>query len=262
MQRVMRTSPTYLGTAGWSLPRATQSAFPGEGSHLARYAARFNAVEINSTFYRPHRASTFARWSNTVPASFHFSVKIPRIITHERHLADSAALLDDFLMSLAPLGGKLAALLVQLPPSLAFDAAVVEEFLRAVRQRFDRAILVEPRHVTWFNDAVDELLIAHRVARVAADPACASAAADPGGWDRVVYFRLHGSPRKYYSSYSEDSLATLAQRITAATDRGAEGWCIFDNTASGAAMENALLLEQLLAATPVQRSKRRSANGG
>src|SRR5690242_14468228 len=113
-----------IGTAGWSLPREEQPHFPAEGTHLQRYAAVLPAVEINSSFYRPHRESTYARWAASVPASFRFAVKIPRAITHERKLADAADALDAFLPGPAALGAALGCLLVQLPPSLALDEPV------------------------------------------------------------------------------------------------------------------------------------------
>ncbi|HEY9423039.1 MAG TPA: DUF72 domain-containing protein, partial [Thermoanaerobaculia bacterium] len=78
-----------VGCAGWSLPRAEQAEFPETGSHLERYASRFGAVEINSSFHRPHRPATYARWSASVPASFRFSVKVPKTITHGLRLRDA-----------------------------------------------------------------------------------------------------------------------------------------------------------------------------
>ena len=102
---------------------------------MQRYAARFNAVEINSSFYRPHQTATYSRWAASVPEHFRFSVKLPKTITHQQRLAGCAGLLDDFLAQAGGLGEKLGCLLVQLPPSLAFDTAVAQEFLRALRQR-------------------------------------------------------------------------------------------------------------------------------
>ena len=146
-------SKIYIGTAGWSIPRAVQRRFPAGESLLARYAKVLPAVEINSTFYRPHRASTFERWAASVPRAFRFSVKLPQTITHEHGLAKSAKLLDAFLADLAPLGSRLGCLLVQLPPSLAFDARVARAFFTALRNRFDRGVALEPRHASWFGTA-------------------------------------------------------------------------------------------------------------
>jgi uncharacterized protein YecE (DUF72 family) len=234
-------SRIYVGTAGWSIPRAEQARFPAGESHLARYSQVLPAVEINSTFHRPHRAATFERWAASVPRAFRFSVKMPRTITHDHRLTD-AALLETFLADLAPLRSRLGCLLVQLPPSLAFDARVARRFFKALRQRFDRGIAVEPRHASWFGEPADRLLNVFKVARVAADPAKAGGGGEPGGWPGLAYFRLHGSPRVYYSSYDEEFLRALAGKLRALRRRRIPTWCIFDNTTLGAATGNALSL--------------------
>lgn len=230
------------GTAGWRLPKPHLDLFPGEGSHLERYAARFPAVEINSSFYRPHRRSTWERWGGAVPAGFLFSAKTPRTLTHERRLAEPEPILDEFLAAVAGLGERLGCLLVQMPPSLALDVALADRFFRSVRERYARPLVAEPRHATWFTPEGEALLAAHRVGRVGADPVCAPGADEPGGWPGTVYFRLHGSPRMYYSAYDAAFLDRLVGRLDAA--RRAPGlagpvWCIFDNTALDAATANA-----------------------
>jgi uncharacterized protein YecE (DUF72 family) len=229
-----------VGTAGWTLPKLEQPEFPAEGSHLSRYAARFPVVEINSSFHRPHRASTWVRWADETPPHFRFSAKLPRTITHQRRLADAEDLLDAFLAEAGALGEKLACLLVQLPPSLELDPGVADRFFAALRARTAAAVACEPRHPGWFDGDADALLAAHGVARVAADPARVPAAAEPGGARGLVYHRLHGSPRMYYSAYPGDSIAALAARLRRDAGEAREAWCIFDNTAAGAATRNAL----------------------
>lgn len=234
-----------VGTAGWSLPRAVQEEFAGEGTHLVRYARVLPVAEINSSFHRPHRASTYAKWAAAVPDSFRFSVKVPKTITHQRKLVDTAALLDIFLAECTGLGAKVGCLLVQLPPSLAFDAAVADAFCGLMRERTPLPVAVEPRHESWFGDEPAALLVEHRVARVAADPARVPAAGERGGWDGLAYWRLHGSPRTYFSSYDADYLALLAESLRASAALRPT-WCIFDNTASGAAAADALQLVRML----------------
>lgn len=235
-----------VGCAGWSLPRDDQPRFPGAGSHLERYAARFPAVEINSSFHRPHRPSTYARWAASVPEDFRFSVKVPKTVTHALKLRGAEDALAAFLAEAGALEARLGCLLVQLPPKLEYDAGVAEAFFAALRERYDGAVACEPRHPGWFTDEADALLTRMRVARVAADPAPVPEAALPGGWREMTYHRLHGSPRTYYSAYDDAFLDALALRLAADTAAGAPAWCIFDNTASGAATPNALgLLERL-----------------
>lgn len=233
-----------IGCAGWSLPRAEQEHFPEAGSHLERYASRFNAAEINSSFHRPHRPTTYERWSGSVPQSFRFSVKLPKTITHNLRLQQAGELLETFLAEAGGLGEKLGCFLIQLPPSLSFDRAVVSDFFADVRSRTSVHLACEPRHPSWFSPQVDEFLGEIQVARVGADPACVPEAAQPGGWPGLRYYRLHGSPRVYYSVYSEPEIDALAARIQAEEDRDA--WCIFDNTTLGGATRNALELRARL----------------
>jgi uncharacterized protein YecE (DUF72 family) len=234
----------YVGVAGWSVSRAEAAEFPAGGSHLQRYSTRFNAAEINSSFHRPHRPSTYARWAAEVPPAFRFSAKVPKLITHVNKLRDADALLEVFADEVSNLGEKLACLLVQLPPSLAFDDDVARAFFTAMRARFAMNIVCEPRHETWFAPEADALLVAMRIGRVAADPARVPLARVPGGWNGIAYFRLHGSPRMYYSEYDVSYIAALAAELSKCVAAGVETWCIFDNTASGAAIRNALQLSR------------------
>lgn len=233
-----------IGCAGWNIPKQHMAMFSAAGSHLHRYAWRFNAVEINSSFYRPHRRATYERWAATAPDDFAFAVKLPKQITHELRLAAVEAALDIFLDQASGLGAKLGPLLVQLPPSLTFDSAVARSFFAALRSRHGGDVVCEPRHATWFTAAADALLASFQIARAAADPPVGTAPFDPGGWQGLHYYRLHGAPRIYYSEYDAAFLQRLAQTLS---ERSGACWCIFDNTARGAATTNAALLQQLVA---------------
>jgi uncharacterized protein YecE (DUF72 family) len=239
--------PVSIGTAGWTVPRQQADRFPSEGSALERYAGRFPVTEINSSFHRPHRISTWERWRDSTPEGFRFAVKLPKAITHESKLADVAEALATFLGQATALGPKLAVLLVQLPPKLAFDRAVAEAFFTALAPRTPAAIVCEPRHPSWFTAEAEDLLVRHRIARVAADPVLCEGAGDPGGWRETSYWRLHGSPIRYRSSYA-DRLAHYARLLKAEAAAGRDVWCIFDNTASSAAAGDALALMAALEA--------------
>jgi len=230
----------YIGTAGWSVPAAQRAAFGSAGTHLERYAVRLNAVEINSSFYRPHQRKTYTRWAASVPENFRFAVKIPKLITHERRLIAIEEPLTRFLEEAGGLGAKLGVLLVQLPPSLTFEPEVAEAFFEHLKTCTSAPVAFEPRHPSWFCESADALLEARQVARVAADPARAPGAGEPGGWCGLVYYRLHGAPRIYYSSYATEWLKSLRCRMERTREAAASMWCIFDNTALGAALDNAL----------------------
>lgn len=237
----------FIGCAGWNLPRQYWPSFPAEGSHLHRYAAAFDAVELNSSFYRPHRPQTYARWAASVPSGFRFSVKVPKVITHERRLENCGELLLQFLSECTALGDRLGCLLVQLPPSLEYSPLIASAFFKTLRRGFDGPVVIEPRHPGWI-DAKD-LLIDQRIAQVAADPPRFESDALPGGWPGLRYWRLHGAPKIYYSGYSDETLTALAAQLLAADTADTANWCIFDNTAAGAAVGDALRLK-LLTAVP------------
>lgn len=246
-----------VGTAGWSIPRLAAGGFPGEGPHLARYARVFNGAEINSSFHRPHARKIYEKWAALTPPGFRFSAKLPRTITHEGKLRRAKAPLEQFLSEVAGLGDKLGPLIVQLPPSHEFNARVVRSFFDLLRDRHRGAVVCEPRHASWFMPKADAMLARFQIGRVAADPSSIPGGSAPGGWmapaddaaPPIAYYRLHGSPRIYWSRYPVERVQAWADELIA-LPAGVDGWCMFDNTASGAAAENAL---ELIARIPGSR---------
>jgi uncharacterized protein YecE (DUF72 family) len=232
-----------LGTAGWNVPTACRERIGGRGSHLERYAQRLNATEINSSFHRPHRRTTYERWARATPDAFRFAAKVPKSVSHSRGLA--IVELDRFVGESAGLGEKLAAFLVQFPPSRIFDEGEAQILFQAFQERSPAALVCEPRHASWFTPEVDRWLSERRISRAAADPARVVNADHPGGWQGLRYFRLHGSPRVYYSSYEEARLCKLAAQLSEMLATS-EVWCMFDNTTLGAAMQNVLSLQGAL----------------
>lgn len=241
-----------IGTAGWSIPGKEADSFGPGGSALERYATRFGGVEINSSFYRPHRRATWARWAESVPAGFRFAVKLPKTISHERKLVDCVDLVARFLDEVGGLGDKLGIVLLQLPPKLAFEPPTAEPFLAALAAASRARPVCEPRHPSWFEPAADALLDRLEIARVAADPAIVPAA--PGGWRGLSYWRLHGSPGMYRSSYDDGRLDHYAALLGEERLAARPAWCVFDNTAASAATGDALgLVARLCPGAAVRR---------
>jgi uncharacterized protein YecE (DUF72 family) len=254
-----------VGTAGWTLPKQHAQHFAEVGTHLERCAQGFNCVEVNSSFHRPHQRKTWERWARCTPPDFRFSVKAPKAITHTAQLANCGALLYAFFEEIRGLGDKLGPILIQLPPKLAFDEALAHEFFTTLRELHPQnlhagLIALEPRHASWFTPPVDRLLRSFEIARVAADPPRGSPgvpserssargggsplAATPGGWRGLCYWRLHGTPRTYYSAYDSLFLRRFANQLL--NSACATQWIIFDNTALGHATGNALELSSTL----------------
>jgi len=244
----------FFGTAGWTVPKQHLPLFSAlaEGvklSHLERYARRLPCVEINSSFHRRHRRATWERWATATPDDFRFAVKAPKDVTHTAKLVNTGGALLEFFDAVRALVDKLGPVLFQLPPELAFNEGVAQEFFTTLRELHQGAVVLEPRHASWFSASVDRLLRTFQIARVAADPPKGSElAAQPGGWPGLCYWRLHGAPRAYYSKYDDHWLLEFAERLELREGRSGEKetWVIFDNTVLGHATANAIWMEDAL----------------
>lgn len=249
-----------VGTAGWGNPREERDFRPPDRSHLEHYAACFNCVEINSSFYQLHHRQTYERWAASTGRNFRFCVKIPRIISHDSALRRCRDDLDAFVGSVRGLGAKLALLLLQLPPQLEWHRGAARQFFSSLRDRIDVPLVCEPRHPSWAAAGPERLLTQFGVSLVCADPVRLPRSWSlPGG---IRYYRLHGSPRLYWSSYAEGCLQGLAGRIAAEREGYSQVWCIFDNTAGGAAWVNAHSLYAKLRSAAKGAPTRTAARGG
>jgi uncharacterized protein YecE (DUF72 family) len=234
----MKNNPYRIGCAGWNLPKDLRDP---NLTYLQRYAQLFNCVEINSSFYRRHQPKTYARWAESTPQDFLFSVKAPKTITHTPD--GGKRTLDGFLGEIRELGDKLGPVLFQFPPTATFQRPPADELFHRLRQGFTGEIVCEPRHRTWFEPEASELLTAYSISLVVADPKPVENA--PGVLDQESrYYRLHGSPKIYYSEYPDAFLDQFKQHLAHTEDKP---WVIFDNTALGHAYSNALsFLERVL----------------
>lgn len=237
----------YIGTAGWALPPQVRSRFVGEGSNLEKYSRFLNAVEINSSFYRDHKPETYRKWAEMVPSDFRFAVKLNKYFTHERRLAETGDKLKDTLEGVMQLEGKFGTLLVQLPGSLEFTRQVADHFFRELRHVYDGEVVLEPRNKSWVSREAADLLTGYSINKVLADPEpCRMPKELRPQVEFVSYFRLHGTPNMYRSSYSPEVLDRIAQQISKTYASGSTVWCMFDNTTLGCATENALDLSFML----------------
>jgi uncharacterized protein YecE (DUF72 family) len=229
-----------IGTSGWTYWHWKNVLYPAglpRSAWLACYQARFNTLELNSSFYHMPRPSTFARWREASPQEFLWTVKANRQITHYTRLADRAPL-DKFLAAAGAMGEALGVILFQLPPSLKFDAEGVARFLGWLPEGMRYA--VEPRHKTWFDPAALGLLEQHRVALCIADSGGRFFSGEHATAD-FIYVRFHGGERLYASRYTLDQMRAWAGKLVA---WGRPAFVYFNNDFHGYAVENALELKQ------------------
>ena len=154
----------YTGTAGWSYLRWDKEFYPkgmSAAEKLAFYATRFNAVELNNTFYHVPPAEQFMDWESQVPASFRFAVKASQYITHTKRLKDSAETLPPFLEALE-LQKKGGPVLFQLPPNFKASVPRLGEFLAHLPH--GRRYVLELIDPSWHTEEIFALLARHRVA--------------------------------------------------------------------------------------------------
>lgn len=236
-----------IGTSGWSYNHWVDVLYPPglpAARRLTRYAEVFDTVELNASFYRWPKDSTFAAWRDQLPAGFAMSVKAHRGLTHYRRLASPEPWIERFERCWNLLGDRHGVLLVQLHPGQQRDDARLDAFLRGMPASI--RVAVELRHPTWNDPAVFALLESRRAAYVvmsgAGLPCIPRATAD------LVYVRMHGpSPDAMYAgSYPEAELRRWAAQLTEWDDDGRDVWMYFNNDLGGHAVRNALTLRGLL----------------
>ncbi len=238
-----------VGTAAWTIAKASQSEFPDEGSHLTRYSQVLNGVEINSSFYKDHLPKSYSRWADETPEGFEFAVKLNRRFTHDQRLKIDERDFTEWFETVAHLGTKLGPLLVQMPPSLQLQAPTARRFFSLLRENFDGAIACEPRHPSWIQQEALRLFEDYRITKVEADPDPIPVEPEDLPATGLRYLRLHGSPEIYKSQYSNDFIESLAIDLVSTHsvhEHLDSAWVIFDNTTFGYATEDALNLQSHL----------------
>lgn len=239
----------FIGCSGFSNKDWKGFFYPDNlvsKDYLVFYSEHFNAIEINSTFYRKPTAKTLQNWYAQTPADFLFFIKIPQTITHINQLKNVRQEINEFCKHLSiSLKEKLGGFLFQFPPSFICDKENLGNILNGLSSRFLN--VVEFRHKSWWNDGVYEVLNDQGIVF------CGVSIPKDIPDDVIInhpetmYYRLHGQPILFKSEYSEMELETLAEKI-AASDRNA--FIFFNNTWGTAAIKNARFMQKLLANTP------------
>jgi uncharacterized protein YecE (DUF72 family) len=234
-----------IGCSGWNY-RHWRGLFYPEGLPVKRwfehYAAHFDAVEVNATFYRLPEAGTFAKWRDQAPPGFRYAVKAPRFITHMKKLKDCEHPTAEFLARVRHLGETLGLVLYQLPPSLRFDRDRLRAFSALLPP--DLAHAIEPRDPSWLTDEPLSLLHEAGIGVCAHDmPGRGDNASATG---KLAYVRFHGASGKYIGRYAEDMLSRWAGWLRAEEAKGRTAWAFFNNDIHGHAVEDARVLRELI----------------
>lgn len=239
----------FIGTSGFSYWHWKGRFYPEElkqNQWLTYYSNTFNTVELNVTFYRTVRPSTFAKWSAMVPEDFVFVVKGPRVITHINRLKTDQEALRKFRSSNVGLGEKVRCILWQLPPSFKKDSHVLENFLKSIHEdevlsKLSHAF--EFRHSSWFDENVYSLLSESDAALVVSHSQ--RCPCEVRRTTSFMYFRFHGGERLYSSNYSNDELEEWAKIIRPEISKG-DVYVFFNNDINAYAVYNALTLRSFI----------------
>ncbi|MEE2522312.1 DUF72 domain-containing protein [Pseudarthrobacter sp. J75] len=236
-----------IGTSGWSYDHWENVLYPPglpAAKRLAYYTDRFSTVELNASFYRWPRDTSFASWRNRLPEGFAMSVKAPRGLTHGKRLLTPEVWVERISRCWHELGPRRAVLLAQLPPDMARDDARLDYFLASLPDWIRTA--VEFRHPSWEHEDVYRILEHHRAAYCvmsgAGLPCVLRSTSD------FTYVRLHGPDHQhlYGGSYSDADLHWWADRIREWDGAGQDVYAYFNNDGGGNAVRNALTLRGLL----------------
>jgi uncharacterized protein YecE (DUF72 family) len=236
---------TFVGCSGWEYKHWRGDFYPSElprSRWFERYAATFDTVEINNTFYRLPEESTFATWAARAPAGFTYAVKASRFLTHMKKLKDPEEPVDRLFSRMRPLHGKVGAVLYQLPPGWKLDRERLERFLQVLPDGFRH--ILEFRDPSWYAPEVMEMMGEHGVSLCLHDMAGSAT-----GRLRVgpsVYVRFHGASGHYSGGYSPERLESWAAWLRNERAEGRDVFAYFNNDVGGHAPRDAVTLRRMM----------------
>jgi uncharacterized protein YecE (DUF72 family) len=241
----------HIGTSGWHYKHWKGPFYPEKlpaSQMLAFYAARFDTVELNNTFYRLPPETGVDNWRDSVPEGFLYAAKGSRFITHMKKLKDPETAIAKYFERVDRLGRKLGPIVFQTPPWWEANLERLETFLDALPHGHRYAF--ELRHPTWHTPDVYRILRRRNAAfcifEIAGHRSPFELTAD------YTYVRLHGPGPAYQGSYSGETLRDWSNRIRAWEHELRAAYVYFDNDQAAYAVENALELKRMV-------SRRRAA---
>lgn len=243
-QPIVVPAPVHIGCSGWQYKHWRGVFYPAAlpaTRWLEHYAAHFDTVEINNSFYRLPLAKTFAEWRNRVPSSFVYAVKASRYLTHMKKLNDPGLPVALLFTRARRLGQRLGPVLYQLPPRWPRNLERLEQFLQALPNNAMHAI--EFRDSSWYCDETFAMLTRYRVAMCLHDMAGSATGKRTVG--PFLYIRFHG-PQRYTGRYSNLILDAWAEWCAGLHGRGTPIFAYFNNDTAGHAPRDAVRFRERL----------------
>jgi uncharacterized protein YecE (DUF72 family) len=234
-----------IGCSGWQYRHWRGRFYPRDlptDRWLEHYAANFDTVELNNSFYRLPEADVFAAWGRRVPPGFCFAVKASRYLTHLKRLREPREPLDRLWSRATKLGSHLGPMLYQLPPRWDRDLDRLRAFVDALPENRKQAI--EFRDPSWYHPAVYEILAQAGIALCLHDMPGSATRPEPIG--PFAYVRFHGAGGRYRGAYSDDALRTWGRRLRAWAGGGRACFVYFNNDVGGHAPRDAARLRELV----------------
>ncbi|UIR56369.1 DUF72 domain-containing protein [Sphingobacterium sp. SRCM116780] len=240
----MSTEQLWIGCSSYTTPSWQTLFYPTDlpkSKWFAYYCQYFKTYEFNATFYRFPTVKNLLSWHDKTPDHFEFSVKVPKIITHIKKLQDCTEEVSDFYqISKEGLKNKLACILWQSPPSFSFTRERLDLLISLMDSHFEN--VVEFRHVSWCNTEATKDLEKNSI--TFCNPNYPHLPTSIQQTTTTGYFRLHGNPQLFYSEYSKKEITDLYEEIKNYGFK--KVYIYFNNTASTAAIKNALQLLELI----------------
>lgn len=240
----------HIGISGWSYRDWKEVFYPATLSSkdwLSFYSESFSCTEINSSFYRLPRKQTVEGWVEKVPKQFYFCPKLNKYITHLKKLRDVEEPMERFFNAFSPMLKKMGPVLIQLPPSCSFNKEVAANFFDLLKDKYSIVdFVLEPRHTSWLEEESINLLKEYKIGFVISQSGVGFPYAEHVT-SKNIYVRFHGPGKLYDSSYSEEQLSYFADLFKKWLKEKHKLWIFFNNCYYGVAIDNAKVLENLLA---------------
>ena len=237
-----------VGCSGWQYRHWRGGFYPADvpqARWFEHYAARFDTVEINNSFYRLPERTTFSAWARRAPPGFVFAVKASRFLTHMKKLKDPEEPIERLFSRMRGLGAHLGPVLYQLPPGWTVNIERFRHFLDALPHGIRH--VVEFRDPSWYDAGIREAMEARGVALCLHDMPGSATGKLPTR--PFVYVRFHGSGEKYGGGYSDARLRGWAEWLNARRDEGCDVYAYFNNDIGGHAPRDAVTLRGALEET-------------